>query len=253
MPGHIKCQRFGDFQQFADFTDKLIQFALLLAVGAVTVVPVQHGQHIQRVAIVSVDDLLQGRLDAQGEHLPGFLAFIGQHTVADIAFPQVDHVHERHSPGVKTEHEKVAGQRIFGVHGRQVGIVDSPEGLTRQGALAGGHLLDAFSVKGIAGSRGEKPAFDRPVVNGAQVSQVKYDGIGPQAPGQEPSFVTFEPFGRELLGIQFTATQIPGKHAVCHLVICSRTDPSRSLILRDVERETGHEIRACLVAGSPRE
>ena len=51
-----------------------------------------------------------GGLDAQGEHLPGFLAFIGQHTVADVAFPQVDHVHERHSPGVKTEHEKVAGQ-----------------------------------------------------------------------------------------------------------------------------------------------
>ena len=150
MARHIECQRFGNFQHRADLPDEFVQFALLLTVGAVAVAACEHGQYIRRIAVVAVDDALQGRFDAQRERLAGLLALIRQYAVADVAFLQIDHVHERHAAGVEAEHEEVARQRIFGMQFRQVGVADPPERFARQRALAGRHLPDMPAAERVA-------------------------------------------------------------------------------------------------------
>ena len=78
MSCDIECQRFRDIEQDSDFSDKFIQLALLLAVISVAVVFCQYGEYIGRSIAITVDDVLQLRLDAHREHLHRFVAFIGQ-------------------------------------------------------------------------------------------------------------------------------------------------------------------------------
>ena len=252
VPGHVKGQRLGDSQQLADFTDEFVQLALLLTIGAVAVVGGQDGQHVGRIAVVAVDDFLQGRFDAQGKRLACFFAPVGQHSVTDIAFAQVDHVDERHAPGVETEHEKIARQRIFGMQGRKVGTADPPERLARQGALAGRHLPDMPAVERIAAGCDEAAPVRGLVVDGPQVAHVEHDAVCPQSSCQKPSFVTFEPFGGKLFGRQLASAHIPDEHTVGHPVVCSRTVPPRPFALPDVACETGDKIREGFVAGRAR-
>ena len=125
--------------------------------------------------------------------------------------------------------------------------------LARQSAFAGRHLSDEPAAKGIAARSGEKPLFDGPVVNGPQGTHVEYDGIGPEAPRQEPPLVTFEPFGGELFRRQLAPARIADEHTVCHPVVCGRTVSSRLFTLLDVECEAGDEIRTGFVTGPARE
>ena len=48
---------------------------------------------------------MQLRLDAHREHLPRFMACIGQYAVTDVAAAQIYHIYERHAAGEETEHE----------------------------------------------------------------------------------------------------------------------------------------------------
>ena len=68
------------------------------------------GQHPRGGRIVVTgDDLPELRRKGYAEHLMRFLAFVVQRFVSDLRFPQIAHIHERHSPGIETEEEHVAG------------------------------------------------------------------------------------------------------------------------------------------------
>ena len=119
MSCDIECQRFRDIEQDSDFSDKFIQLALLLAVIVIAVVFCQYGEYIGRSIAITVDDVLQLRLDAHREHLPRFVACIGQYAVMDVAVAQVDHIYERHAAGEETEHEDVACEGVLGMQRRE--------------------------------------------------------------------------------------------------------------------------------------
>ena len=121
VSGVPQSQRFRDIEQDSDFSDKFIQLALLLAVISVAVVFCQYGEYIGRSIAITVDDVLQLRLDAHREHLPRFVACIGQYAVMDVAVAQVDHIYERHAAGEETEHEDVACEGVLGMQRREVG------------------------------------------------------------------------------------------------------------------------------------
>ena len=108
-------------EQDSDFSDKFIQLALLLAVIVIAVVFCQYGEYIGRSIAITVDDVLQLRLDAHREHLPRFVACIGQYAVMDVAAAQIYHIYERHAAGEETEHEDVACEGVLGMQRREVG------------------------------------------------------------------------------------------------------------------------------------
>ena len=74
----------------------------------IAVVLGQYGEDIRRSIAGTVDNVLQLRLDAHREHLPRFMACIGQYAVLDVAAAQIYHIYERHATGGETETEDVA-------------------------------------------------------------------------------------------------------------------------------------------------
>ena len=140
----------------------------------------QNGQDVdRRMCGIFVDDPLHDGFNPHTELLPGFMARIADHSVADVRPAQAGHVDECHAPRAITEEEEIPrpGQRH---RMAQIELRKPDDDPFVDGPFAG--LIDprVDMPEGIA--LVDQPFADRLVVGGPQNPHVKRDRIADQPP-----------------------------------------------------------------------
>ena len=91
-------------------------------------------QPVGTLGRVFAGDLLHALLPLDEELLSGLAAAVGEDAVAEVLFPQMGHVDERHAARVERKEEHVPGE-FQRRSGGEVEVLDASDGLERNGRL----------------------------------------------------------------------------------------------------------------------
>ena len=87
-------------------------------------------------SIVLIHNLLHTLLPFDEELLPRLASAIGKHTILQILFSQVCHIHEWHTSGIEAHKEHISGEVKGRIH-REVHLLNSLDDFQRYGSLDG--------------------------------------------------------------------------------------------------------------------
>ena len=149
--------------------------------------PSENRQQIFRPAIrIFVDNLLHALLPPDEHPLSRLPAAIGENAVAEVSFPKVSHVDERHAPRVEREEEHIPCQVPVGLL-RQVQSPEATDDLQRNGAFHGS-VYPRVDVPERVALLGE-PLLHGAVVHGTENAVVERNRVPRHAVGLQESLV----------------------------------------------------------------